>query len=53
MFSLDNRKLKAFQDAGVNIPFQKLDQILEKEMFKFRDYLNGLTDGSSITIRGN
>jgi len=53
VFSLDNRRLKAFQDAGVTIPFQKLDKIPENEMYKFKDYLSGKTDGTSIIIRGN
>ena len=53
IFTLDNRRLKAFQDAGVDIPFEKLDKIPDNEMFKFDDYIKGKTDGTTIIIRGN
>ncbi len=46
VFSLDNRRLKAFQDANVEIPFVKLDEIPKKEKFKFKDYETGKTDGT-------
>ena len=35
IFSLDNRRLKAFQDAGVEVPYKKLDAIPKGEEFKF------------------
>ncbi len=47
VFTLDNRRLKAFQDTGVAVPFQKLDDIPENELDKFTTR----NDGTSITIR--
>lgn len=47
IFTLDNRRLNAFQEAGVNINFQKLDKIPKKERFKFTTENNG----TSIDIR--
>ena len=41
IFTLDNRRLKAFQDAGVDINYQKLDAIPKNEQFKFKDYNSG------------
>ena len=52
IFTLDNRRLKAFQDAGVDIKYEKLDEIPSEEMFKFRDYDKGKTDGTTIKVRG-
>jgi hypothetical protein len=48
VFTLDNRRLKAFQDAGIDIPFVKLDSIPKGEFFKFTTK----NDGVSISIRG-
>jgi hypothetical protein len=52
IFTLDNRRLQAFQQGGVSIPYQKLESIPESEMFKFRDYNSGKTDGTSVKVRG-
>jgi hypothetical protein len=35
IFSLDNRRLHAFQEAGIDIPFVKLDRVPRKERKKF------------------
>ena len=51
VFTLDHRRLKAFQDAGVDVPFKKLDNIPKKELRKFRDYDAGLTDGTKVRVR--
>ncbi len=51
IFTLDNRRLKAFQDAGVDINYKKLDEIPKNEQFKFKDYNSGKTDGTNIIIR--
>jgi hypothetical protein len=48
IYTLDNRRLKAFQDAGIDIPYEKLDNIPENEMFKFTTNNEGVT----IEIRG-
>nr|WP_281422305.1 RHS repeat-associated core domain-containing protein [Arthrospiribacter ruber] len=50
IFTLDNRRLKAFQEAGVDIPFQKvnLDSLPKRELEKFTTTNNG----ESIRIRG-
>jgi hypothetical protein len=40
IFTLDNRRLKAFQDAGVDIPYEKLNKIPDNEMFKFTEVIN-------------
>lgn len=53
IFTLDNRRLKAFQDAGVEINYKKLDEIPKNEQFKFKDYNSGKTDGSSVIVRGS
>ena len=47
-YTLDNRRLKASQEAGVDIPHEKLDAIPESEMFKFTT----TSAGTSIEIRG-
>ena len=47
IFTLDNRRLHAFQQAGIDIPFQKLDAVPKKELFKFTTD-NG---GTSIRVR--
>jgi RHS repeat-associated protein len=52
VFTLDNRRLQAFQQAGVAIPYQKLESIPQGEMFKFKDIINGKADGTSIKVRG-
>ena len=35
IFSLDNRRLYSFEQAGIDIPYQKLDVIPKRELFKF------------------
>ena len=47
IFSLDNRRLNAFQEAGVDISFKKLDNIPRKEHRKF----STKNEGESIEIR--
>ena len=47
VFTLDNRRLKAFQDAGVDIPFVKLDRIPGNQLFKFTTE----NEGISIEVR--
>jgi hypothetical protein len=47
IFTLDNRRLKAFQDAGVDIPFVKLDRIPGNQLFKFTTE----NEGISIEVR--
>lgn len=49
IFTLDNRRLYAFQKAGVEIPYQKLDAVPRSQLFKFTT----VNDGTSILIRGN
>ena len=41
IFSLDNRRLHAFQLAGIEIPYIKIDQIPKTELDKFTTDLNG------------
>ena len=48
VFTLDNRRLRAFQEAGIDIPFERLDSIPKSELFKFTTK----TDGVDIIIRG-
>jgi len=47
IFTLDNRRLYGFQGADVPIPYQKLDAIPKRELFKFTT----TNDGTSIIIR--
>ncbi|HEY1057147.1 MAG TPA: RHS repeat-associated core domain-containing protein [Limnobacter sp.] len=47
IFTLDNRRLYGFERAGIDIPYQKLDTIPKRELFKF----STMNDGTSITIR--
>ena len=47
VFTLDNRRLKAFQDAGINIPFRKLDKIPKRQKSKF----STINEGVDITVR--
>jgi hypothetical protein len=42
VFTLDNRRLHAFQQAGIEVPFQKLDRIPKRELFKFTTKNEGL-----------
>jgi hypothetical protein len=49
IYTLDNRRLEAFQRAGIDIPYEKLDSIPRSELFKFTT-TNG---GESIRIRGS
>ena len=46
-FTLDNRRLKAFQDAGVAVPFVKLDQIPPSQQYKFTTR----NDGIAVVLR--
>ncbi|RKP43256.1 hypothetical protein D7S89_27040, partial [Trinickia fusca] len=48
VFTLDNRRLYSFQQAGVDVPYQKLDAIPKRELFKFTTQ----NDGVSLFIRG-
>ena len=48
VFTLDNRRLRAFQEAGIDIPFERLDSIPKSELFKFTTK----NDGVDIIIRG-
>lgn len=48
VFTLDNRRLKAFQDAGGEVPFQRLDAVPRRQEFKFTTQ----NQGTSIRIRG-
>ncbi|WP_143016741.1 LysM peptidoglycan-binding domain-containing protein [Paraburkholderia phenazinium] len=48
VFTLDNRRLYSFQQAGVDVPYQKLDSIPKRELFKFTTQ----NDGVSLVIRG-
>lgn len=43
VFTLDNRRLKAFQEAGVEIPFVKLDAVPERELRKFTTQNEGVS----------
>ncbi len=47
IFTLDNRRLYGFQEADVTIPYQKLDAIPKRELFKFTT----TNDGTSMIIR--
>ena len=47
IFTLDNQRLKAFQEAGTPIQFEKLDRIPRRELFKFTTR----NDGTDIIIR--
>lgn len=47
VFTLDNRRLYAFQEARVDIPYQKLDAIPKRQLFKFTTENNG----TSLIIR--
>lgn len=48
IFTLDNRRLQAFQQAGVEIPFVKLDRVPRGDRNKFRTK----NQGESIRVRG-
>ena len=48
IFTLDNRRLWAFQQANVPIPFRRLDNVPRAEKFKFTTK----NDGTSIKVRG-
>jgi hypothetical protein len=47
IFSLDNRRLNAFEQAGKDVPYLKLDTIPKREVFKFTTK----NDGTSIIVR--
>jgi hypothetical protein len=47
IFSLDNRRLYAYQQADVQVPYKKLDTVPVRENYKF----STKTNGESITIR--
>lgn len=47
VYTLDNRRLYGFEQAGVNVPYVKLDTIPKSQLFKFSTE-NG---GTSILIR--
>ncbi len=48
IFSLDNRRLKTFQEAGIPIRYVKLDKMPKGELYKFTTK----NDGASIVVRG-
>ena len=48
IFTLDNRRLFSFQQANIDIPFQKLDHIPKRQKFKFSTG----NDGVDIEIKG-
>ena len=45
VYTLDNRRLYAFQQAGVEVQYTKLDHIPPRELRKFRTNNNGLDEG--------
>jgi hypothetical protein len=47
IFSLDNRRLNAFEQAAKDVPYLKLDTIPKRELFKFTTK----NDGTSIIVR--
>ena len=47
IFTLDNRRLHAFQEAGLPVHYEKLDAIPKRELFKFTT----TNQGTSIRIR--
>ena len=47
IYSLDNRRLKAFQDAGLPIQYEKLDNIPVDELRKFTTK----NEGVSVRVR--
>ena len=47
IFSLDNRRLYSFQEAGIEIPYLKLDAVPKRQLFKF-DTQN---QGTSVFVR--
>jgi len=47
IYSLDNRRLYAFKEAGVDVPYIKLDEIPKNQTFKFTTE----NEGTSIFIR--
>ncbi|UJB31012.1 hypothetical protein [Chromobacterium sp. Beijing] len=47
IFTLDNRRLYGFEQAGINVPYEKLDVVPKRELFKFSTE----NDGVSISIR--
>lgn len=47
IYTLDNRRLYGFEQAGVDIPYQKLDAIPKRELFKF----STTNEGTSLVIR--
>ncbi len=49
IFTLDNRRLYAFQQAGVSVPFHRLDAVPRRELRKFTTNNNG----TSIFVRGS
>ena len=48
VYTLDNRRLYAFQKAGVDIPYQKLDRIPKRHQDKF----NSVNKGMETRVRG-
>jgi len=47
IYTLDNRRLYAFQKAGIPIKYQKLDAIPKNQQFKFTT----TNQGASIEVR--
>jgi hypothetical protein len=48
IFTLDNRRLQTFQEAGIPIRYERLDSVPRRELFKFTTK----NDGTSIEIKG-
>ena len=46
IYTLDNKRLYSFEQAEINIPYQKLDATPKRELFKFTT----TNDGASINI---
>ena len=43
IYTLDNRRLKVFQEAGIDVPYEKLNDIPQTEIFKFTTKNEGIT----------
>lgn len=48
IFTLDNHRLKTFQEAGIPIRFEKMDAVPKNELFKFTTK----NEGIDIEIKG-
>ena len=48
VYTLDNRRLYVYQQAGVDIPFERLDKIPKNDHDKF----STVNEGTSVVVRG-